>query len=291
MSDKNSTFGMRLKLAIDRLPADNRRRGIRHFVRLMVKRAEAMAADGRTLPGVQLSTIQGYLRDEIEPSRIFQEEAARLLDVWPVWLITGFGSPEGPPVVPEVTAVPLPDESLLESAARDIGLEPSTRALLSDVWQQHIDGAREEFVSTYETWQFANDLLRLLKLPDQYWGLRHDLSVSERNNYARAILNALLLVMPAKGQGDWNAERGTYYAISIEVPRDLHRATEIRMERAARAEQRVKDVEGALNTIPKLREAGESDDEIAARMQRLLDKPWRQAAEELEHKGGDNGAD
>jgi hypothetical protein len=297
MSDENSTFGMRLKWAIDRLPRDNRRRGNRHFLRLMVERAEAMAAEGRTLPGVQLSTIQGYLRDEIEPSRIFQEEAARLLNVCPAWLAFGLGVPEGPPAAGEGAAVSLPEESLLESAARDIGLEPSTRALLSEVWQQHIDGAREEFVSTYETWQFAGDLLRLLNLPDQYWGLRHDLSVSERNHYARAILNALMLVMPAHGQGDWNEDRGTCYAISIELPRDLGRASEILLERVARGEQRIGDwdqlikaLDTAQDTIQTLRKDGMSMDEIEERVQRLLDKVKRYVAAEPEHRGGGDGA-
>jgi hypothetical protein len=314
MADNGSTFGLRLRWAIERMPRDGRRRGVARFADLMRKRAKQLAAEGRTLPGVQISTIHGYLKDEIQASVIFHEEAARLLNVCPGWLTHGLGVPEGPPAAGEGAPAPVPEESLLESAARDIGLDAPTRAVLSDVWQRHIDGARENFASPFETYQFANDLLRLLNLPDQYWGLRHDLSVSERNNYARAILNALMLVMPAKGQGDWNVDRGTCYAISIELPRDLHRAAEIAMDRAAQRNKDAKAVEArkanfdeksaaAWEMIPVLQEAGLTNAEILERLRLMADRlirelqggqdanEERRVAAEPEHQGGDDGTD
>lgn len=80
------TLGGRLRWAINQQPASGRKRGLRLFQARMKKYAPAM-------PGTSLSAIQGYLRDDGEPSLAFVRQAAVLLSVREPWLACGDGMP------------------------------------------------------------------------------------------------------------------------------------------------------------------------------------------------------
>jgi transcriptional regulator with XRE-family HTH domain len=63
------------------------------FQRDIDKRAQELESEGERLLGVTLASIQGYLRDDAEPSVAFLREAARILEVREPWLISGHGAP------------------------------------------------------------------------------------------------------------------------------------------------------------------------------------------------------
>jgi len=88
------TIGERLQWAIQHLPRRGRQRGLRLFQRLMEERAEEIEREGGPpLVGTYLSSVQGYVRGEVEPSMQFLVEAARVLGVREAWLIVGDGPP------------------------------------------------------------------------------------------------------------------------------------------------------------------------------------------------------
>lgn len=68
---------------------DGRQRGLRLFQRRMEARAEGDEA----LVGYHLSSIQGYINGEVEPSRHFLEAASQVLGVRLEWLLLGQGEP------------------------------------------------------------------------------------------------------------------------------------------------------------------------------------------------------
>ena len=80
------TLAGRLRWAIDQTPSSGRQRGLRLFQR----RIEEHAPD---VHGTSLSAIQGYLRDDGEPSLAFVRQAAVLLAVREPWLAVGHGAP------------------------------------------------------------------------------------------------------------------------------------------------------------------------------------------------------
>lgn len=84
----------RLSWAIERQPKQGRRRGLRLFQSRMEERAnERGQGGGPPLVGCALSTIQGYVSGEQEPSVDFLTEAARVLEIRPAWLTHGDGAP------------------------------------------------------------------------------------------------------------------------------------------------------------------------------------------------------
>lgn len=92
--DEWGTLSDRLRWAIERQPKRGRERGVRLFQRRIHKRAEELDAEGGSpLVGYHLSSIQGYLAGETDPSLPFLREAARLLNVREAWLISGEGAP------------------------------------------------------------------------------------------------------------------------------------------------------------------------------------------------------
>jgi hypothetical protein len=93
VSDEWSTLPMRLQWAIDRQPWQGRRRGLRLFQSRIEERARELEKAGGKLEGVHLSSIQGYVSGDVEPSLTFLREAADLLAVRRAWLIEGDGVP------------------------------------------------------------------------------------------------------------------------------------------------------------------------------------------------------
>jgi hypothetical protein len=133
-ADQYKTLGGRLRWAIDRMPAEGRKRGLRLFQRRLGARAEELS-DG--IDGTALSTIQGYCNDEQEPSLGFLREASAILRVRIEWLAFGSGMP---------TEV---DTGLHEVSQRLQSIGDAFRGLggrLSRGWREAVWGALEEAV-------------------------------------------------------------------------------------------------------------------------------------------------
>jgi hypothetical protein len=87
------TLPGRLRWAIDRLPKQGRRRGLRLFVARMQERARELERKReRALTGVYLSSIQGYVSGDVDPPLYFLEQAADVLGVRLAWLNAGEGA-------------------------------------------------------------------------------------------------------------------------------------------------------------------------------------------------------
>lgn len=87
------TLGERLRAAIEGRPPKGRKRGQSLFAEDLEKRAAELAKEGVRLEGWTAPSIQSYVHDRVEPSRLFLIEAARLCNVRPEWLCHGHGAP------------------------------------------------------------------------------------------------------------------------------------------------------------------------------------------------------
>lgn len=83
-----NTLGARLRAEIDHQAPEGRKRGIGLFLERMGRWEEQT---GRTLKGLNYSSIRGYLADKNEPSSDFVEAAASVLELRAAWLQFGEG--------------------------------------------------------------------------------------------------------------------------------------------------------------------------------------------------------
>lgn len=210
------TLAGRLRRAIQIRPSQGRRRGVRLFQTEMEERSRAReAADGPPIPGVTLPSIQSYVRteDPVEPSLDFLRAAADLLGVRFAWLVAGEGEmTTAEERVSELEAQP----RMIDEAAEAHGLDPATRALFFAAWRRLVAGLAEKDVPEFYLMSLAADLLGLLELPRRLWGYAHELDERTFNDFAAALLHALMLAMPEPGAGDTIEERGILYAQGIE---------------------------------------------------------------------------
>jgi transcriptional regulator with XRE-family HTH domain len=109
------TLPGRLQWAISQQQPEGKRRGLRLFQRRMEQRAVELGLQNL---GVQLSSIQGYLSGDVEPSIRFLREAAGVLAVREPWLISAEGLPteEEEAALRERTGIRPPSSMHVEAA-------------------------------------------------------------------------------------------------------------------------------------------------------------------------------
>lgn len=250
----------RLRWAIKHhLPHDGRRRGTRHFVRLMEERASEAAEAGDPFSGASLTSIQAYLNGTVEPSRRFIREAAAVLGVRAAWLDYG----ELPITEEELSstdtdAAPAAGHPMLDAAAAHYGLDATTRTLLGAATRRYAAGCREQSTDPHFEERLGLELLTLLDLPRELWGFNHHMSKRQLNDYAVAMLNALMMAMPDAGNGDLLEERGTLYGSGYELVIDRDAGVALSTSRLRAAKASLERLEARKARFDELAEAAQN---------------------------------
>lgn len=250
------TIASRLRAAIERWGS------IRRFADAMPK-----------VRGATYGMIHRYLKGETDPPLEFLEAAAGVLGVRVEWLAHG----KEPMTAREERVSELERDrvgaDLLENAAIARGFTPGTRALLFDAWRRLAAGVPQQDIPERDLIVMAAQLLALLDLPTQLWGFKHEMPERELNDYAVAMLSALMRAMPESGAGDMPDERGVLYAhgFRLEYADDhIERARALLDARVAAHEDRVRETEARLARLDELMEAFKAG-QISAEDRRELD--------------------
>jgi transcriptional regulator with XRE-family HTH domain len=192
------SIGTRLREAIEM-----REWSIRKFQRVM------QAEHGDRVQGTSYPAIHRYLADETAPSLEFLKVAADLLQVSAGWLITGEGVPyrthEIQALGDRMLERRYPNAKYLPPQVRSLLIELSARFMIA--WIVSPPEAREDAgpetkgrAGGYrEDWNnFFDATWNLIMLPSaDFYGIGHVSDHRIRQNYAAAVLAALLQIFPA----------------------------------------------------------------------------------------------
>lgn len=218
-----STIGERLREAIELWPPEGKQRGVRRFQREMEARAAVLASGGQSLLGVSYPSINSYLNGETVPSIEFLREAADLLGVQFVWLVTGEGDRTRSEEMLRI-ARSRPHDAGAERSQHDDYHSVLTRHapgyhfpehvitlfhhVVSKCWAaEHMESlargeplpapAELESVVLRQRADLSERLARLLFSPLQSWGV--DMRGRQFDQYLVAMLLALQLSVPERG--------------------------------------------------------------------------------------------
>ena len=170
--------------------------------------AEAMAETG--VRGSTRTMIHRYLRGDPEPPPRVLRAAAEVLGVSPEYLIRGEGprtETERKAALRAVKPARAEKERLTDLVLATKGLTSGTRELFSDAWRRFAAGAPDRELDENQVMVLGITLLELLDMPAKLWGFNHKLTGRQLNDFANALLHALMLAMPETRAGDSFAQR------------------------------------------------------------------------------------
>lgn len=162
--------------------------------------------------GASYANVHAYVGGRREPSVGFLRAAAGALQVRESWLISDDGMPTQVEEKLRSNVTGISESELLKRRKLAVLFErefPEYKTFpavvmeaVKETLRRYVAGLPEGEAPVRTLSEFFADLRRLLLLPFWNWGFRHHLSDAEFTNYAIGILNALMLILPAPGQGD-----------------------------------------------------------------------------------------
>ena len=162
--------------------------------------------------GASYANVHAYVGGRREPSVGFLRAAAGALQVRESWLISDDGMPTQVEEKLRSNVTGIGESELLERRKlavlfeRDFpeykGLPAVVAEAVKETFRRYVAGLPDAEAPVRTLSELFADIRRLLLLPFWNWGFRHQLSDAEFTNYAIGILNALMLILPAPGQGD-----------------------------------------------------------------------------------------
>ena len=165
--------------------------------------------------GTSYATLHSYLADKTRPSEEFLRAAARLLEARFEWLRDGSGAPKerDQRITDALFSALFPGRDLEDETRLPLGapfsiaqavpeltdLSPAELAMFSEALRRYLASAPADEVFGFTELIAASELLwRLLKYPLEQPGFRHELTM----DYVIAMLHALTLAMPGRGEGE-----------------------------------------------------------------------------------------
>ena len=192
---------------------------------------------------VSYEAVRNYHYDR-EPTVKYLKTVARVFGVPLEWLATGKG--------PQAVAAPaFPHVDKMPGILARAGLTEATRALFNEVWRLYLLAAPEGYpLRAYPELGAGLDLLSLLELPLEMWGLRHRDTMNERelNTYYAAMLHALTLAIPEPASGDRPDDWGVLYATGFTLDYAEDRVDKLRAG-AAEYERLVQEHDMTLQAL------------------------------------------
>ena len=164
--------------------------------------------------GSAYSSVWNYLQGRVEPASEFLREAGKILGLREAYLARG----DLPKTLKEERTKALqereerlkergPGALLVEEALASVDWGVGPRALFHDAWRRYVAGVDGGDLPDEVLLQMGAVLLLFVDLPSKVWGFRHDMSPPQSDDFRVAMLHALMLAMPAAGEGDHLKER------------------------------------------------------------------------------------
>ena len=162
--------------------------------------------------GSAYSTVWKYMENHVEPAAEFVRAAADELGLREEYLLKG----QYPKSVVEGRVTKQenlrPGSPLIDEVLDNLGWSEGPRALFHEAWRRYAAGAQgKRQLLDAQLIQLGATLLMLVEVPKKIWGFQHTMSGRQRDDYAVAMLHALMLAMPDAGHGDRISDRGKKY--------------------------------------------------------------------------------
>ena len=156
----------------------------------------------RKIRGSAYSTVWSYLKGRVEPAAEFVREAGDYLGVREEYLIKGeLPKTEGEHQVSRQENLS-PGSPMVERVLESRGWPPGPRALFHEAWRRYVAGATDAEIPEDTLLRLGASLLVLVQTPSRLWGFQHEMSARQQDDFAVAMLQALMLAMPESGKGD-----------------------------------------------------------------------------------------